>query len=92
LIIIILSGESPYQDVIDLFEKINFDITKVLQPSLRSTVMNRCIKPINSILSHVTPIYEQIGKRKNILLDFDVYKSKAHKESVANSPHLGNIS
>jgi hypothetical protein len=80
--------ESPYMDVMTLFEKINADISNVVQPAFRSTVLNRCIRPLNAILSKVNPIYEQISKRKTLLVDFDAYKSKVHAESMANNPHL----
>jgi hypothetical protein len=82
------SNDSPYMDVMSLYEKINADITNIVQPAFRGTVLNRCVKPLNAILSNVNPIYEQIAKRKNLLVDFDAYKAKVHVESVSNNPHL----
>jgi hypothetical protein len=71
-----------------LFAAVNSDVNNTIHSSLRTVIINRCLKPLMIILTNVSLTYEKINKRKSILLDFNAYSNKVHRESKANNPHL----
>jgi hypothetical protein len=77
---------STLQDTAHLFSKVTADVSNVIQPALRATVLNRCIRPLNAVLSNISPTIEKIGKRKTLLSDYDSIKAKVQKDT--NAPNL----
>jgi hypothetical protein len=74
---------STYMNTAIAFDKIMIDISQIVQPSVRETFVNRCLKPTISILSLVPAISEQVQERRTVMLDFDSYKAKIQKEHSA---------
>jgi hypothetical protein len=83
-----VSMSSESKDCSTLFTHINLDINNTMYGALRAAVINRCLKPLTIILTNVSITYEKITRRKSILIDFNAYSNKAHRESKANNPHL----
>jgi len=78
-----IPNTSPYFHVSSAFEEILRDIKQIIQPAIRETFLNRCLKPLLSILALVPPINEHIYARKTMLLDFDSFRAKLEKEIAA---------
>lgn len=72
--------ETPLLDVARAFHAIGSDFNTIVRTTMRSTFIDRCMKPIESILAVVPVINEKIQKRKNIRLDADFYRSKLSSE------------
>lgn len=86
------SSSSANKEAVGLFESISHDINNVIQPVLRNTVLKRCIQPIDSVLSLIAPIYDKMSARKEVLLDFDAYKTKLQNEfSTGNTTQMDKI-
>ena len=74
---------STYLYTATAFEEILKDLKNIIQPSVKELFINRCLKPLLSILALVPPINEQILSRKTMLLDFDSFRAKLEKEIAA---------
>ena len=68
-------------DVANLFDKINNDIINVLQPALKATVINRCVKPLNAMLAGEADVVEKLNKRKLIMVDKEIYFEKVKNDN-----------
>jgi hypothetical protein len=64
-----------YIDVVNCYQSIHDDIYNVIFPSTRELILNRCLKPMNHILTQANNIYDLISKRRNILFNESVSKS-----------------
>lgn len=71
----------PYENVVNLFGNVTSDITNIVQPAIRATISNRCLRPINAILVQSVQIFEKIARFKSMLSDFEYYNSKSHKDA-----------
>jgi hypothetical protein len=85
------SQPSPYLDIANLYDKINKDITNVIHSTLKTTIFNRCMKPLIAILSTIPDIYQKLAIRKDILLDRDVYSQKVEKDSSASKINQADL-
>lgn len=77
------SENSPLSDIIKCFSLIGNDVNSVLKGVIKSIFIDRCMKPIESILAIVPIINQKIQERRNLLLDVGFYNSK--KQSEKNS-------
>jgi bridging integrator 3 len=59
---------------------IGADVNSTLRGILKTIFMDRCLKPIESILAIVPIVNQKIQERKNVLLDVGFYKSKRQSE------------
>jgi hypothetical protein len=70
----------PLHQLSKTFLAIGTDVNQSLRGILKSIFMDRCLKPIESILAIVPVINQKIQERKNVLLDVGFYKSKRQSE------------
>lgn len=56
------------------------NVNSIIQPAVKKIFIEKCLKPVNNMLSFAPSINEQVQERKTILLDFDSYKAKLQKE------------
>ena len=71
---------SPLLDIARCFHAISSDINTIVRTTLRSTFIDRCMKPIESILAVLPVVQEKMQKRKALRLDADFYRSKLASE------------
>jgi len=71
---------SPVYRIAKAFESIGSDVNIALRQNMRTIFIDRCLRPIESILAIVPIVNEKIQQRKNLLLDSDFYKSKRRSE------------
>jgi bridging integrator 3 len=76
-------NESPLLDVAQAFHAISTDFNTVMRANMRSTFIDRCLKPIESILAIVPVVNDKMQKRKHLRLDTDFYRSKLASEQSA---------
>lgn len=73
----------PLKHVAHAFSAVEGDINNTLRKTVKLVFTDRCIKPIEAILSIVPLINAKVQDRKNLLLDHDFYKSKLQSEMAA---------
>jgi hypothetical protein len=79
----------PLKCVALAFQSVETDINDIVRKNIKSVFIDRCVKPIESILSIVPLINEKVSERKNSLLDYDFYKSKQQSE-LSNGKDLNH--
>lgn len=75
--------DSPLLDVARAFHAISADFNTIMRTNMRSVFIDRCLKPIESILSIVPIVNDKMQKRKHLRLDNDFYRSKLASEQSA---------
>lgn len=73
--------------ITDLNYNIGYDINEHLHQNIRTLLIEKCVKPTAYILNQLPAIDAKVAERKRILLDYDYFKAKLHRqhESLANS-------
>lgn len=75
--------ESPYKGVAMELDRCVTDIHCNLRPAITGLFKERCLRPVEYMLSLAPDIIEKVQQRKLSLLDFDAHKSKMEKEHAA---------
>jgi hypothetical protein len=70
----------PLYQISKVFTALGADINNTLKGILKVIFIDRCLKPIESILAIVPIINSKIQERKKVLLDVGFYKSKRQSE------------
>lgn len=88
-------SDSSLYDLAKGFSSIGNDVNIILKGIMKSIFIDRCLKPIESILAIVPIINQKIQERKNILLDVAFYNSKKQSEKSSgkddNHPNVIKI-
>lgn len=85
-------AELPLYQISQAFKSIGADMNSIFKGILKTIFIDRCLKPIESILAIVPIINTKIQERKNVLLDVGFYKSKRQSElSSGKDPEHPNV-
>lgn len=68
-----------------LFDKINSDLNNTIQTAFRATITNRCLKPLNAVLSKTPEMIKKLETRKTIMIDREVYRVKCEKDAATKN-------
>ena len=82
---------SPYFQVSNLYNNINNDIITCIQPIIIESIRNKCILPLNNILSNTSLVQDKLYIRKNLLIDRDVYKTKVDKDNNSKNINVTEL-
>jgi hypothetical protein len=81
--------ESPFLGVSTKLNGILLTVDEKIRPVVQATFNDKCIKPINSLLTLAQPMNDSLQQRKTLLAEFDSLRMKIEKE--ARDSHHPNV-